>query len=249
MRNPIVFAGPSLFGIDAARLQGIDLRPPAGKGDLLAAALEGGRAIGLIDGTFEYGAAIWHKEILFALDRGIAIFGAASMGALRGAECAAFGMIGIGTVYEDYAAGRRQSDADVAVVHAPAALGYRPLSEALVDIDATLAHVREGRLLAPEMIALLSATARMAHFKNRTWPLIVTRAGYDTVPAAQILDVIQTHRVSAKTADALALIDILRASAMQAAPKSSLPASFNRTMFFEGLEQDVRARRAHEESR
>ena len=40
------------------------------------------RRIAIIDGYFERMAAVWHKEILVALERGIAVWGAASMGAL-----------------------------------------------------------------------------------------------------------------------------------------------------------------------
>lgn len=242
MRKPIVFAGPSLHGVDRDLLQEITLLPPAGKGDLLAAALAGATAIGLIDGTFEFGAAIWHKEILFALDRGIPVLGAASMGALRGAECAAFGMIGIGSVYADYAAGRRQSDADVAVVHAPAELGYRPLCEALVDIDATLRHLSEARLLSPDLVAKLSDAAAATHFKDRTWPLILARAGFDGDEGGEILDLVQVCRISAKTTDALALLDTIRTLPGSDTSKSRLPAEFNRTLFFQGLEQEVRGR-------
>lgn len=100
---------------------------------------QGARTIGLIDGLYGDCAAVWHKEILFALSSGIAVFGAASMGALRAAECEAFGMIGIGDIFEAYRDSHRVSDADVAVSHAPGELGYRPLTIALVDAEATLA--------------------------------------------------------------------------------------------------------------
>ncbi|RUX88390.1 hypothetical protein EN930_18015 [Mesorhizobium sp. M7A.F.Ca.CA.004.11.2.1] len=76
--------------------QAFDIAPPARCGDVMRAVLEGRKVIGLIDGLFESGPAVWHKEILFALDAGCRLLGAASMGALRAAECWQFGMIGIG---------------------------------------------------------------------------------------------------------------------------------------------------------
>ena len=92
----VLFVGPSLP--DAAVLCGrtIHVRPPAAHGDVLAAVRAGATAIGIVDGNFEHVAPVWHKEILHALDKGIAVFGAASMGALRAAECHTFGMVGIG---------------------------------------------------------------------------------------------------------------------------------------------------------
>lgn len=129
--RPVVFAGPSIHGI-AGQFAGLDLRGPAACGDILDAVGQGIKVIGLIDGLYGDCAAVWHKEILYALSAGVTVFGAASMGALRAAECAAFGMIGIGHVFEDYRDGRRFSDADVAVNHAPRELGYSPLTRWLM---------------------------------------------------------------------------------------------------------------------
>ena len=61
--------------------------------------------IGLIDGYFDGVPAVAHKEILWALDQGIRVLGAASMGALRAAELAPFGMEGVGAIWRDYADG------------------------------------------------------------------------------------------------------------------------------------------------
>ncbi len=235
----ILFAGPSLSSVPGTELGEIELRPPAGKGDLLAAVLDGATVIGLVDGTFEFSPSTWHKEILFALDRGVAVFGAASLGALRAAECAAFGMQGIGQIYNDYLSGRRTADADVAVVHGPAGLGHQPLTEALVDIEATLANLTSAGLLPAERCTRLLAAARAAHFKDRSWQFLIDRA--DIPEADRTLALVKTHRVSIKTADALLLIDAMRRSDI-AAERQSLPAPFSHTMFFDALLDDVRRR-------
>ena len=52
------------------------------------------------------------------------------MGALRAAELAPFGMIGIGTIFEAYRDGIYTDDDEVALLHRPAALGYSAMSEA-----------------------------------------------------------------------------------------------------------------------
>src|SRR4029434_6356953 len=81
------------------------------------------RVIAIIDGTFESRAAIWHKEILLALARGVSVFGASSMGALRGAELAVCGMIGVGRIFEAYRDGLYTDDDEVAVLHSAAGRG------------------------------------------------------------------------------------------------------------------------------
>ena len=74
--NAYVFSGPTLSHHEiAAELDAICL-PPASQGDIYRASLDGPWAIGLIDGYFERVPAVWHKEILWAMSRGIHVFGA-----------------------------------------------------------------------------------------------------------------------------------------------------------------------------
>jgi hypothetical protein len=204
----ILFAGPSLPDAAALCGQGIEVRPPAAHGDVLAAVREGATAIGIIDGNFENVAPVWHKEILHALDRGIAVFGAASMGALRAAECDAFGMIGIGRIYEDYASGRRVDDADVALLHGPAELGYPGLSLPLVNADATLDRLDCKEVVEKYDILTLRKSARSLFYKERTWFTVVESADTQADRAA-LLQLLHAATVDQKRADALTLLRIL----------------------------------------
>lgn len=204
----ILFAGPSLP--DAATLCGhaVTVRPPAAHGDVLAAVRAGATAIGIVDGNFEHVAPIWHKEILHALDQGIAIFGAASMGALRAAECDAFGMVGIGRIYDDYASGRRMDDADVALLHGPAELGYPALSLPLVNVEATLDRLeREEAVEKYDILTLRIAAARL-FYKERTWSAIIDRAETASDRTA-LLQLLLAATVDQKRSDALTLLHIL----------------------------------------
>ncbi len=157
----VVFAGPSLARVDVASISSdITIRGPVQHGEVTRAVFDGATAIGLVDGLFEAVAAVWHKEILFALSQGVRVFGAASMGALRAAECAPFGMVGIGSIYLRYASGEIDDDAAVAQQRSPAELGYVPLTEALVNVDATVANAeRCGLVSQAEAFALQSQAA------------------------------------------------------------------------------------------
>ena len=97
--------------------------------------------IGIIDGYFEHVPSVAHKEVLWAMSRGIHVFGAASLGALRAAELLPFGMEGVGEIHAAYARGDLTDDDEVAVAHGLAAEGYRPVSEAMVNIRETLRRV------------------------------------------------------------------------------------------------------------
>jgi hypothetical protein len=239
----VLFVGPTLWrDVVAGRLAvapDIVCRGPAGQGDLAAAALEGASAMGLIDGRYEDVAAPWHKEILFALSEGVAVFGGASLGALRAAECAHFGMIGVGAIYQRYANGELVDDSAVAQLHGPAELGHMPVTEALVNVEATIASLLRQRLIDPALAGALDAGARALFFKRLTYPALIASVG---APAA-LLDFIEEHRVDAKRDDALALAARLATAedARQAKPSWALSRP---TMWRRQLLRLIEARRA-----
>lgn len=208
----VIFAGPTLHGTNQPRDAGYELRPPAKQGDFFKAVEDGANVIGLIDGVYEYVPAVWHKEILDGLARGVQVFGAASMGALRAAECAAFGMIGIGKIYGDYANGILEDDADVAQSHGPAELGFLPLSEPLVNVRATLAECfhREA-ITKAEHDGLLEA-ARGIFFKDRTCKKIVQSCFPGEGRSAELLRILRENSVNQKLIDARLLIDAVIAA-------------------------------------
>lgn len=169
--DTLVYVGPTLPADEVrAALPAAMVMPPAAVGDILRAArMRGVRRIAIIDGYFERMAAVWHKEILVALERGIAVYGASSMGALRAAELARFGMIGVGSIYRDYARGALVADDEVAVAHLPAEYGYRVISDALVNIRYGLAQAATAGVIEPALVPRLVELARVRFYRERTW--------------------------------------------------------------------------------
>jgi hypothetical protein len=204
MKTPttIIFVGPTLAAAEVrARLPGADVRPPAAVGDILDLALARTRParIALIDGYFERMAAVWHKELLLALERGIAVYGAASMGALRAAELSRFGMIGVGAIYRAFARGELVADDEVAVAHLPAAQGYRAVSDALVNIRFALAR---APVAAPKYVAL----AHARFYRERSWARLVADAREAGLPTAKLEAWLRTPPPDQKATDARALL-------------------------------------------
>ena len=78
----VAFLGPSLPAAEARRISPCRVLPPARAGDVLAVLPERPLAIALVDGLFDAAPSVWHRELLAALDAGVAVFGAASMGAM-----------------------------------------------------------------------------------------------------------------------------------------------------------------------
>src|SRR5882672_8602126 len=134
----VIFAGPSLPPSVRPHVAGLEWRPPVRQGDLYLAALQGPALIGVVDGYFELMPTVWHKEILWAMAQGIHVYGAASIGALRAAELAEFGMNGIGQVYRQFLSGELTDDDEVAVLHGPDEVDYVQVTEAMVNVRATI---------------------------------------------------------------------------------------------------------------
>ncbi|WP_437941800.1 TfuA-like protein [Sorangium sp. So ce341] len=209
-----VFIGPTLSVEEArAELDAIYL-PPVAQGDVYRASLERPAAIGIIDGYFERVPAVWHKEILFAMSQGIHVFGSASMGALRAAELAVFGMEGIGAVYEAFARSELEDDDEVAVAHGAAEDGYRALSEAMVNIRATLRAAVAAGALTDAAREALERIAKELFYTERSWPHLLKRALGEGLPKEQVeslLAFLPAGRLNQKRLDAIAMLRVMRA--------------------------------------
>jgi hypothetical protein len=165
----VVFLGPSMPVDEARRMLPARYFGPAGCGDVLRARRLRPRAIAIVDGLFARTAAIWHKEILLALEDGISVFGAASMGALRAAELVPFGMVGIGRIFEAYRDEVYTDDDEVALLHGPAESSYREMSEAMVNIRATVAHAVSSGIISPASAECVVRCAKDTFYQVRSF--------------------------------------------------------------------------------
>ncbi|WP_420583717.1 TfuA-like protein [Ruegeria sp.] len=201
----VVFVGPTLSQKEVRACLDATILPPVRQGDVYRVARDKPDAIGIIDGFFEGVPSVWHKEILWAMEQGIPVFGSASMGALRAAELADFGMIGVGRIYEDYYSGTLQDDDEVAVLHSPAELGFQPLSAPMVSIRATVARAQSEGVLPPETAAAMLRASKNLHYQQRLWPEITAQMnGHPGV--ADFTSWLPEGAIDAKADDARAML-------------------------------------------
>jgi hypothetical protein len=209
-----IFTGPTLTHSDVrAGLDAVCL-PPVSQGDVYCVARQGAEAIGIIDGYFDSVPSVWHKEILWAMAQGVHVYGSASMGALRAAELAAFGMEGVGAIFAAYRDGTLEDDDEVAVQHGPPDTGYRCLSEALVNIRATLAQAAAQAVIRPATRAALEEIAKALFYPERSYPLLLRRAAGHGLPAAEVDALgawLPQNRIDQKRQDAFAMLRLMRA--------------------------------------
>ena len=208
-----VFTGPTLPPDEARNHLDAVFLPPVSQGDVYRAALKRPEAIGIIDGYFERVPSVWHKEILWAMKQGIHVFGSASMGALRAVELEAFGMEGVGAIYESFRSGELEDDDEVAVRHGPAETGYRVASEAMVNIRSTLKKAHASGVIGEATRATLLRIAKDLFYPERCYPEVLRQARLQGLPAEELSAFEQwlsAGQVDQKREDALAMLAMMR---------------------------------------
>jgi hypothetical protein len=241
----VIFLGPTLAQAAAAGELEATYLSPAAQGDVLRAARASPFAIGIVDGFFDRVPAIWHKEILWAISQGIHVFGAASMGALRAVELAAFGMKGVGAVFEGFRDGALEDDDEVAVAHGDESTAYHPLSEAMVNIRATVAEAQRDDVVSENSASRLVALAKALYYPERAYARLVRLASAEGIPAREVeafQAFVRTRRVDQKRLDALAMLRAIRECCEAGAPPEPARFAFAHTDAWERALQDVASR-------
>ncbi|WP_182902190.1 TfuA-like protein [Microbispora sp. H10830] len=168
--NVVVYTGPTISRDEVLSVMPqARVRPPVARGDLLAETWSPDDTAVIIDGYYRERLSVGHKEILWLLDEGVHVIGAASMGALRAAELSPYGMSGAGTVFDMYATGEVDGDDEVAVVHGPAERGYPAGTVALVNIRYGCREGARTGLIPAVAGERIVRAAKALPFMRRTW--------------------------------------------------------------------------------
>lgn len=208
----VVYAGPTLGHGEITQYIDCVCLPPISHGDILRILPEMPTAIGIIDGYFEGAPAVWHKEILYALDQGVQVYGSSSMGALRAAELHPFGMVGVGQIFEWYRDGVLQDDDEVAILHGPAEVGFMVASEPMVSIRATLELAHQQQVINEVQKNTLLASAKNTFYKNRNWSDLLESSidmfGDQTL-TRNLKDWLEQNRIDLKKQDAVQMLETM----------------------------------------
>jgi hypothetical protein len=213
MSEIYVFLGPTLAEKEArAELDAVYL-PPVSAGDVYRLWQRRPRAVGIVDGYFDRVPAVWHKEIMWMMEHGVHVFGAAGLGALRAAELDSFGMHGAGRVYQAFRDGALDRDDEVAVRHGTADDGYQPLSEAMVNIRSTLLAAQDQGIVSAATHKILLAAGTQLFYPDRTWEELLRVTETMSADAADIEALkrwLPAGRIDQQAADAVAMLREMR---------------------------------------
>jgi len=196
MHKIAVYLGPSLEIACARSILDAEYLSPIRRGDLAKLGPEV-RCVGIVDGEFYQSLAVSPKEILPLLERGVRVYGASSMGALRAAELYSHGMIGVGKIFEWYRDGLIDADDEVALTCE--AETFRPLSEPLINIRVALREAVHRGLLGKAKADETIEAVRAVYFPDRSYNLV--RRLCPELGAFP-----ETHRRSQKADDAVLLL-------------------------------------------
>jgi len=210
-----VFLGPSLPHSRAREILPGDYYPPARQGDLLWAVREGYDLLALIDGEdYTSGPLTWHKEILYALSRGLRVVGSSGIGALRAAELYPYGMEGVGRIFRLYQEGLLERDDAVAAPFYFCEGEWVRLGEPLVNLLSTLEKCELQGELSKDEKDSLEEIARSLYYKERSFETLLQRGekkGFFGVSRKMELEeTFARNRVDLLRDDAIALLEYVQ---------------------------------------
>lgn len=198
-----IYSGMSLSKSDVKfNLSQAHFCGPISRGDLAKDIDSGYHVIGIVDGHFYDRPAVTPAEILDAIRFGVVVFGSSSMGALRAAELAPFGMKGIGRIFNwlkstDYVA----DDFWGQVVYDH----YRP-TPSLIEIQLVLDRLRRlGKISSGQSNSALRAIGKI-HFSERSTSAIENALNYALGNETQISPTQILKRCVIKRQDGLLLL-------------------------------------------
>lgn len=207
----VVFLGPTLSPEEARSTLDAIYLPPAVQGSIVSAVQRfEPDAILIIDGTFQSAPAVRHKEILWAMNLGIPVVGAASMGALRAAELCPH-MLGVGLIYRWYRRFPFAPDDAVAVIHGPPEVNCAALTVAHIDLRMTFRAIRRKGLISDSFKTSLEDVAQRLNFRDRTLERVVaeTPLSSDDPSVEKLAALLKSELIEQKRLDALQALRFL----------------------------------------
>ena len=163
---------------------------PVKRGDLDLALKENPNIIAIIDGVFHQNSSVGHREILKAIESGVKVYGASSMGALRASELDTLGMTGVGYVYNQYASGKVISDDDVAVMLDSTTL--ESLSEPLINMDYVFTNAVSEKIISENEKEELIKITKSTFYPKRTYSHTLKNSSLDSEVKNRLIDFIRT---------------------------------------------------------
>ena len=169
--------------------------PPVQNGDILSDIEDGVNSILILDGFFHQTLSVSPSEIMDALRRGIRVFGASSMGALRAAELEVYGMVGIGDVFEHIQNADTFRDDFLGQMFVDGWLQIQETFVTYIEFEINLKLLLGQRRVSRATYKTLTALYAELHYTERNLPMLATRIRSEHRNTKQLLSA-ATHALS-----------------------------------------------------
>jgi len=245
MKDIFVFLGPTLTREEAHTvLPDAHYLNPIRCGDILRILRFKPKIIGIIDGYFESTAAVWHKEILYALEEGVCVIGGASMGALRASELYKFGMELVGEIAAGYAYKTFIDDDEVAVLHDPR--NFLPTTDAMVNIRATLVKAEKLKIINQKLLKIICDFVKKTSYQKRNFLEMINRlilVHSEEKMLTNLRDwVLKECLIDVKKEDALLVLEAISKRVDTWSPDPLTTVKVNKSIFFRTLYKNIMCR-------
>jgi hypothetical protein len=228
----IIFSGPTITENEIHHfLPKACCHDPVACGDVIRVLRLNPRILIIIDGYFEQTGAVWHKEILMAIEQGVKVYGASSMGALRAAELDAYGMIGFGEIYQKYKMGEIIDDDEVAVTHNTNVV-YSKTITALINDRFTLKQAVKEAIISEDQ-----ADELLRHLKSQPYYSRSLFVESKKLSLGALLSWLERSYVDQKKQDAIELLKTL--SAHDTSAETEQPLRISHTFFSRKIYREI----------
>lgn len=235
--DTIIFSGPTLSPIEVK-----ELLPqafccgPVSCGDIFQALRLSPKNIIIIDGYFQRLPSVWHKEILLAIEHGVMVYGASSMGALRAAELDSFGMIGVGEIYHQYRSGEIIDDDEVAVTHGLDDV-YTKTGTALINDRFTLRAAVADNIIEADLATELINQLKKQPYYQRSLFVECEKMCFN-----KLLNWFQKFYIDQKRNDAVELLTAFKSGLLQQNTTLDKATTINNTVFSKKIYREICSR-------
>ena len=190
----IVFCGLSITAGEGSKILDAEFRPPAKHGDLISSVYaDNPDVIVVIDGAFIDNLSVWHNEINEALNKGVAVYGASAMGAVRAAEMQSWGMRGIGKVFHLISNGTIEADDEVLCDFSVDDGIYHKKTLSIVNLRFILSEAAEARLINQIQSDAILASAKALFYRERTLDKILAESMANRILDHEEADLLRNH--------------------------------------------------------
>jgi ribosomal protein S12 methylthiotransferase accessory factor len=216
-----VYAGLSAASSDVKTiLSAAIVAPPVQRGDIYTDIKQGVNRILILDGRFHQSLSVSPSELMDALRRGIRVYGASSMGALRAVELEAYGMVGCGEIFEHIRDQDAFRDDYLGQVFSEEDPGLQARSVTYVEFYLNLVELRARRQIGQATFDRLCSFYRDLHYSERDLATLASRIRgccRNAKPLLRAAEIALAQMDRPKRRDALAALRLVRRDAEAAA--------------------------------